>query len=157
MKTTIVSLSKLALLFVLTSGPLFAQLITSSIVGRITDQSGAVVPDALVIVRNLDKGTEMNAKTDATGNYSVLDLLPDAYQVTVQKNGFRSFSVTGLQLAAQQTARQDVQLRVGAMEETVEVNGSVPLLRTDSAAIGSSITARQVEELPTSMISIDAL
>jgi hypothetical protein len=138
-------------------GLIYGQLISGSIVGLITDPSGGAVPDASVAVKNMDKGIELHVKTDISGTYSVPNLLPGKYEIAVEKAGFRAFHVIGIQLAALQTVRQDVQLQIGAVDQSVEVEGAAPLLRTDSASVGTSFNTRQLADLPSSTQAIDLL
>lgn len=144
-------------LIALSEGLLYGQLITGSMVGAVTDQSGAVVPEVSITVTNVGTGVESSAKTDNSGTYSALNLQPGNYRVTAEKPGFGIFRITGIQVAAQQTVRQDVQLNVGALQQTVEVAGAAPLLQTDSATIGSSTNLKQIANLPQEMQSIDGL
>jgi hypothetical protein len=137
-------------------GGLLAQNISSSIVGNVTDQQGAVVPDAQVIVKNTETGITVQAKTDNAGTYSVPGILAGAYTVTVKKNGFEISRTDGVRVFSAQNKRVDVKLSVGGMQQTVTVTDHAPLITTDSMTIGDSVTASQLANLPTSQQTVDA-
>lgn len=148
-----------ALVLLMASGHalLYGQLMTGTVVGGVTDQSGRAVSDASITLTNMGTGAKSFAKTDNSGTYSALNLQPGSYQVAAEQVGFRTFEVTGVLVAAQQTVRQDIQLQVGEVQQTVQVTAGAPLLQTDSASIGSSIELKQIANLPQSMQTIDGL
>jgi len=124
----------------------FAQ--TASLTGRVTDPSGAVVPDARVQARAVESGLVSNAVTTSEGYYSLPALPPGKYEIEIAKTGFVPVRQTGLELAVQQVARLDVVLKIGAVAETVEITGQAPLLESETATAGQVINNRQVSELP---------
>ena len=101
-----------------------------------------------ISVRNVDTGAMAQTTTDASGSYSIPNLLAGTYEMTVRRPGFQTLTVTALQLLSAQTLRQDMKLEVGAVQQTVEVAGQALLIRTDSQTIGSSLGSRQVADLP---------
>ncbi|HYM11150.1 MAG TPA: carboxypeptidase-like regulatory domain-containing protein, partial [Bryobacterales bacterium] len=111
----------LAVLVIVFTTFVFAQIITSSIVGRITDSSGGVVPGAQITVTNTGTGLSSEAAADASGAYSVPNLQFGVYEVTVKKAGFQTYRATGIQVLASQSVRVDVSLQVGAVQQTVDV------------------------------------
>ncbi|MBI3680542.1 MAG: TonB-dependent receptor [Acidobacteria bacterium] len=120
----------------------------ATLTGRITDPSGAVIPQARVAVRSLDTGISTNVESTAEGYYTIPALPPGRYEVTISKEGFSTVKQSGIELAVQQTARLDLVLQVGALAETVEVKGQAPLLDSENATVGQVIGNRQVTELP---------
>ena len=120
----------------------------ATLTGRITDPSGAVIPQAAVTARSIDTGVATTTETTGEGYYSLSALPPGRYEVTISKPGFVPVRQTGLDLAVQQIARLDVTLKVGAISETVEVQAQAPLLESESATVGMVIGNRQVTELP---------
>jgi hypothetical protein len=146
----------LALLLVLAT-PAVCQIITSSIVGQITDETGSAVPDAEVTVTNSGTGISMKTTADSSGAYSVTNLQFGAYEVTAAKTGFQTFRVTGVQLLASQAARVDMKLQVGQVQQTVNVNASALLVQTESATIGGTVGRNLISELPFAQQSIDQL
>ena len=136
---------------------LWAQNITGSIVGEVTDPSGSAIPGVEITVRNAGTGAVARTTTDATGTYTVPSLLASTYEVTARKEGFQTSAVSGIQLLSSQTLRQDMRLQVGGVQQTVEVAGQALLIHTDTQTIGSSLGIRQVADLPLVSHSIDSL
>ena len=133
------------------------QNITGSIVGSVTDSSGSVVPGAAITIRNQDTGLSTEALADQSGTYSVPNLQAGTYHIEARKEGFQSVDIHDVQLLAAQTVRQNITLTVGAVQQTVEIAGEAPLVRTDTQAIGTSVGSRQVADLPLPARSIDGL
>ena len=130
----------------LSAAAAFAQV--ASLTGRITDPSGAVVPQATITARSVDTGVATSTESTADGYYTVPALAPGRYEVTISKSGFVPVKQIGLELAVQQVARLDVTLKVGAVAETVEVHAQAALLDSESSTVGVVIANRQVTELP---------
>ncbi|MEP7364329.1 MAG: carboxypeptidase regulatory-like domain-containing protein, partial [Acidobacteriota bacterium] len=124
----------------------YAQVAT--LTGRITDQTGAVVPAVEVKVRSTDTGIEVSTTSNADGYYTVPALQPGRYEVSVIKQGFVPVKQTGLALTVQQVARLDITLQVGSLSESVEVRAQTPLLDSESSTLGHVIGNKQVTELP---------
>jgi hypothetical protein len=143
MRTLLVAICLLVL-----SATLFGQAGTGSITGTVTDPAGAVVAAASVEVRNTDTGVIYPAITTATGAYSVIDLPPGNYSVSVTVQGFKRFTRVGIGLAAAQVLGIPVGLEVGAASESVTVNADASLLKTESGDVAHNITLSQLDELP---------
>jgi len=124
----------------------FAQ--TASLTGRVTDPSGAVVPDARVVVRATETGVATTVPTNQDGYYSAPALIPGRYDVEITKDGFVPTRQTGLELAVQQIGRLDVVLKVGAVSERIEVSAQALVLESESTTLGQVINNKQVTELP---------
>ncbi len=131
----------------LASVSITAQVTTADVLGTVTDNSGAVVPNAKVTITNTATNEPRSGQTGSSGDYVFTFLNPGRYTVRVEASGFKS-SVSPVTISAGDRARVDAQLQVGATNETVEVTATVPLLQTDSSTITSTITERPVEELP---------
>jgi len=127
-----------------------AQTFRGTVAGTVTDASGAVIPDARVIVTNVDTGVAREARTDETGYYLVPELPIGNYSVTVEKQGFQRAVVTGIRVEVAAARRIDVTLSPGTLEQTTEVVGTVPLVDTTTNVLGGTIVAKQVTELPIS-------
>jgi hypothetical protein len=151
------TLSRLALSIVIVSGFGWGQTITSTIVGQVNDPSGAGVPDARVTAKNTETGIGADGATDSSGAYTIPQLQPGVYDVTVAKIGFITHAVTAIRVVSSQTVRVDARLELGAMQQTVSVAGEVALVHTDTQTISSSISTRLMGDLPKSSQSIDAL
>jgi hypothetical protein len=137
---------RLALISIIAGSAALAQV--ASLTGRITDPSGAVVPQASVTARSTDTGTSSATESTSEGYYTLPSLPPGGYEVTISKAGFVPIKQTGLVLTVQQIARLDVTLKVGAVAETIEVRAQAPLLDSESSTVGQVIGNRQVSELP---------
>ena len=128
--------------------PLLAQSPTGNIVGRVQDQSAASIPDAKIVVRNVATQELRQVSSDENGDYTVANLAPGQYGITVEKEGFRRLDERGVTLEVDQTARLDFQLQVGALSEVVEVRASVPLLNTESPMKGDVIVSAEMTDIP---------
>jgi hypothetical protein len=137
-----------AVAILLTVLPLSAQVERASIVGLITDKSGAVVPGVAVTVTNQDTNTSARAVTDDSGAFSVVNLIPGNYTVQAIKSGFRNMVYRNYVLQVSQSARLDVQLEVGDVAQAVEVTAAAPLLQTENASVGQVISSAAVQSLP---------
>lgn len=125
-----------------------AQVITGQITGRITDPSGALVPDAGVTIKNNDTGLERTVATNKEGYYTVPLLPPGRYRISARKEGFRVVTRSEVTLQVDAVARLDFTLEVGAVSDTVEVSGTAVALETESGAIGTVVGARDLVNLP---------
>ncbi len=120
----------------------------ATLTGRITDQTGAVVPGAEVKARSADTGIEAATTSNSEGYYTLPSLQPGQYEVSITKQGFVPVKQTGLELTVQQVARLDLTLKVGSLSETVEVRAQTQLLDSESSTLGQVIGNKQVTELP---------
>jgi hypothetical protein len=129
--------------------PAFAQTVVSSdILGQMTDRSGAVVPDATVTVTNQNTGFTRSVKSDSSGAYLVHNLVSGIYTVSVEKAGFKKYVRTDLNLTASTKLRIDVALEVGQTTQTVTVNGETPLIDTETSAISAGERNSVINQLP---------
>jgi hypothetical protein len=125
-----------------------AQAPTAQIVGNITDQTGAAVPNAAIDVENTGTGLKRHAISSAEGGYVVPSLPVGAYTVKVAVPRFKSFSRSGIRLEGGQSARVDIRLQIGSATETVQVSASALQVDTSSASIRSEVGTTQIQELP---------
>src|SRR6476660_7783181 len=127
----------------------FGQAVYGSIVGTVTDSTGAVVPGAKVTVTNVQKGTTANVTTsNAGGNYSVQHLIPDVYVVQIEAPSFAVAKIENVRVSADSTVRVDTSLQVSSTSQTVEVTAEAPLLKTDRADVATIFDQKQVSDLP---------
>jgi len=133
---------------ILASMAAYAQQGRGTILGTVTDQSGAPVAGAVVKVVN--KATNVGQQTQTTGEglYQAPNLAVGDYTVTIEKPGFRKVVRTGLQLQVDQRAQVDVRLEVGQVTESIEVQGEAPLVDTSNTSIGKVVDQKRVSELP---------
>jgi len=119
-----------------------------SISGRISDPSGAVVPDASVVVTNTDTGVRTELKSNAEGLYQALQLIPGPYAVDVEMKGFKKAHRVGIQVRVADRLTLDFTLEVGDTTETIEVLAEAPLLRTQDSQTGEVINRQFIENMP---------
>lgn len=126
----------------------FAQTTSTSILGTISDSTGAVISGAKVTVTNAGTGVRRSELTSNTGDFNFPLLDPGEYEVTVEMAGFKTESRKNVTLELNQKARVDFTMQVGAQSERVEVNAEATLLRTDEVSLGQVVDQRRVAELP---------
>ena len=114
-----------------------AQNPTGSVVGTLRDATGALVPGASVKVRNVDTNAIRQAFSGGGGQFTIPNLNPGHYDLSVEKAGFNILRETGVELQVDQTARLDLILQVGSTSEAVEVKADVPLLNTERIELKS--------------------
>ena len=130
---------------------------TATLNGAVADSTGAIVPQAAVTITSTEKGITRNITSDARGTYSFTQLPPSTYTLTVVANGFTTYKQTGIVLDAAQSATQNIALTIGGVNDVVVVNAQASQLNTDNANIATSISAKQVVELPLNLRNIFGL
>jgi len=135
-------------LILLATLPLPGQTFRGSIVGTVTDPSGAVVSGAKVTVKNVDTGRERTTETDGTGFFTVTELPIGNYSVTVEMAGFQTAMASGVRVDVAAERRVDISLAPGAVGQTIEVTATIPLVETTTNVLGGAFESRQVQDLP---------
>jgi Carboxypeptidase regulatory-like domain len=125
-----------------------AQTNSGTIVGTVSDSTGAIVSGALVTVTNVGTNSVVKTTTDAAGNYVVTPLEVGGYSVTVESSGFKKSVRSHIQVNVQDRVRADATLEVGTRTETVEVAAAAPLLQTDSSYLGQLLDSQRLVDLP---------
>ncbi len=125
-----------------------AQDVTAGIVGTVTDPSGAPLKGASVTATDTERGTVWTAATNDSGGYTLLRLPVGTYGLKVTAPGFDTAVQPPFTLVLNQTARVDVQMKVGRVSETIEVSGATPLLQTQSTEVSTLIDANTAVSLP---------
>ena len=126
----------------------WSQVVSATLLGTVTDASGAVVPNAKITITETQTGVIHTDQTNGSGNYNVPNLPPGIYSVSVESAGFKKETRRNITLLVDTHTRVDVQLQPGAITETVEVTGAPPILQTDSAATGQKIDAATLANVP---------
>ena len=109
----------------------FGQAVYGSIVGTVTDSSGAALPHAKITIRDVGKGVSYNATTNDTGNYSQTHLIVGQYEVRIEATGFTTFVQPNISVEADAVATVNARLSVGSVGETVSVTAEAPLLKAE--------------------------
>src|SRR3954468_2793248 len=125
-----------------------AQAVSGTIVGTVTDSSGSVIPTAKVTIVNEGTGLTRTLQADANGEFTAPSLPTGHYTVIAELTGFKTLTLSNIELGVDQRARIDLKLEVGAMTETVSVEATSPLLQTSSSELGTTVKAEQIEALP---------
>ncbi len=128
--------------------PLAAQNPSASVVGRVVDATGAVIPGVIIKVTNLDTTQTQQTASNEVGDYTVPYLSPGRYSLEAQAEGFRLYRRAEFTLAVDQQLRLDVQLEVGAPTESVTVTDAPPALNTESGARGEVTTNQEITDMP---------
>jgi hypothetical protein len=126
----------------------FGQVDEGAITGTVQDTSGAVVANANVTLLNTDQGITLETKTSGSGGYTFSPVRIGHYTVTVTAQGFAKTTQTNLTVNVAQFLQVNIQLKLGAATETVEVNTAPPLLQTEEASVGQVIGQQEVNNLP---------
>ena len=150
-RMSVVSLATVVLtIFLLTIYPAStrAQAVWGGINGYVTDSTGAVIPQATVVVTDEQTGVETKVVTDAAGFYDVTHLNPSQYSVSVNVTGFKGFKREHLILTVASTIRVDCALQTGSAEQTITVNAAPPILNTEQTDVNQRFDAATLESLP---------
>ncbi len=126
-----------------------AQISKGNLTGIVTDPSGSAVPLATVRLVNTGTGAQRTEQSDSFGIYRFMTLDAGSYRVDVEATGFKKFIREGIELRVGETTTLNLQLEIGQSAESVTVTGESPLLRTESASLGNTVSGLTVQELPT--------
>ena len=144
-------------LFLSAAVPGYNQVVTGTILGRVTDSTGAVVPGAPVQVQSVDTGLSRTEQADADGRYLIRNLPLGSYTVTVQKAGFETAVRRGVVLTVGSEVTANMELAVGNVQEKVEVTAEDASIETTNATISGLVNSEQIRDLPLNGRSIDSL
>jgi hypothetical protein len=137
-----------AWLAIVTAAYAGAQSYQGSVAGTVFDPTGAVVPDAKVLLTDVDKGYKYNATTDHAGRYVIRALDPGNYTLRVLAKGFETYVVSAFPLAINQNLGVDTSMQVGPVTESVEVTESGQQLQTEDVTLGATFNQRDINDLP---------
>lgn len=147
-KVMVVGLTLTLMLLVFAAGTLRAQTEQATITGRVTDPSGAAVPNAKVTATNVATKVSAVTKTNSVGNYTLPYLPIGNYIVKAEKAGFKVGTVPGVTLTINLTATVNIHLQVGAARQQVTVTGTAPMLQEQEASIGQVQSTTALHQLP---------
>ncbi|MEK7856573.1 MAG: TonB-dependent receptor, partial [Acidobacteriota bacterium] len=150
MRAKLISLFSISVLSLLMTAMVFGQT-GGSISGNVKDAAGSVVPGAIVKVVSVATGTERTATASTDGYYSIKQLAPGIYKVTVTHDGFKTSIIESIELGAEQSRTADIALEIGSVDVTVDVTSSdisAATIDQSSNRLGVNISAREVNELP---------
>lgn len=136
---------------------LCAQIVGGAISGTVQDESGATLPDAQVVIRNLETGAARNVTTDAGGRYAAPSIAVGRYEVEASKEGFSSQVKTGIDLVVGQRADVDLVLPVGQLRQVVTVEEKIPPVSVSTQQTSGLVDEKQVKDLPLNGRSYDEL
>lgn len=126
----------------------YGQAVSATLLGNITDVSGAVVPNAKVTITEQNTNVSRSAETNESGNYTFPDIPPGTYTVSVEITGFKKETRKDVPVTVNTATRIDVKLQPGNITESIEVTGAPPPIQTDRADTGLQIQVQQVISLP---------
>jgi len=136
-------------LTVLAGASTFAQTFRGTILGSVTDSSGAAVPGATVTIKNVDTGLVRTVTTSDDGSYAAPELPIGTYSVSVEKAGFKLGVVTGIKVEVSSERRADVALQIGQSAQSVEVLGEeLPMVESTSNTLGGILESKLLTSLP---------
>ena len=135
-------------LVLLTPRAAAAQAVTGTILGTVTDNTGAVMPGVTVTVTQVETGQNRAYVTDSNGEYTAPSIPTGTYRVNAELQGFKSVTLEGIRVSVDQRVRIDVQLEVGAMTETVEIVATTPLVQSSSSDLSTTVQEEQIKALP---------
>ncbi|MEP7366037.1 MAG: TonB-dependent receptor [Acidobacteriota bacterium] len=142
----------LALVFlsgvVLAPHPATAQILYGGLVGNVTDTTDSAVPNAKVAILHIATGTTRDTVTTNAGLFRFPTIPPGAYTVTVQANGFRAFTQSGVEVSANNLTRVNARLTVGEVNESVTVETNAITLQTDRAEVRHEVDRKTLENIP---------
>lgn len=139
----------LLLIWEITATPVgYGQSVSAAINGTVSDQSGGRLPNARMVLRNVDTGTQRITSSGLQGAYSITDLIPGNYSLHVVKEGFATREMTGILLQVNQTATLDFGLSVGSSQQTLTVTATLSAVDSTTSEIGTVISTKLVNDLP---------
>ncbi len=127
-----------------------AQSTAGRILGTLTDQSGAAVAGATIVITDVQRGTSRTLTSDESGSYAGPDLQPGTYKIHVEAKGFKSVERTNIQIEVATDVRADFALQPGQVTEIVTISVDVPLVNTTSATLGGTLSNKEINDLPLS-------
>jgi carboxypeptidase family protein/TonB-dependent receptor-like protein len=145
-----VALTIACLVIVFAPRAVYAQVLYGSVVGTVTDDTGAGVPKTVVMVTNTSTGLSRQATADDTGYYAIQNLPEGVYDLSISSSGFRPYSQKGVTVSINNVTRVDANLKLGGLTEQVSVEASTALLQTTKSDVSTNLDTQAIENLPLS-------
>jgi hypothetical protein len=142
------ALLTLVLVPVLAVSPAFGQAVTGTILGTVTDSTGAVIPGASVTLTHTATGRTRTVTTDSAGEYTAPSMPTGKYTVEVELTGFKKVTTSNIDVGVDQRIQVNVKLEIGAMTDAITVTGTSPLVQTSSSELGTTVQEEQIKTLP---------
>ena len=130
------------------AAPAAGQSFYGSLIAVVRDGQGGVIPGATVVLINTATTARREGVSTEDGTIRFVNLVPGTYRLEVELTGFQRFVRDGIAVNVQSTPRIEATLQLGSLQETISVSGEAPLLQTESAAVGTVVGSRAVQELP---------
>lgn len=130
------------------NAPVQAQSVTATLVGTVSDESGAAVPNATLELTRTDTGITRTITSNERGDFTIPGLEPGVYRLAGEHAGFKRTVTDNVELLVNQTARVDIVLQVGAVADSIEVTGVSPLVASETSSVGQVINTGQIADLP---------
>ena len=131
------------------ASPALAQVATTGqLVGTVQDQSGAVIQGVELQLQNDDTKAVQTAASNADGGFVFPTLMPGSYTLTATRQGFETTAYKGIVINAARTTNQTVILKIGAVTQTVEVQGEAQVLHTTATTVSSTVDQKYLQDLP---------
>jgi hypothetical protein len=130
------------------SAPVRGQAVNATLLGTVTDSSGAAVSNVKMTITETNTGISRTSQTNESGNYVLPDLPPGTYTVTAELSGFKRASRAGIDLLVNTTERVDLVLQPGNISETITVEAETPILQTERADTGRKLETVLTENVP---------
>ncbi|PYR28669.1 MAG: TonB-dependent receptor, partial [Acidobacteria bacterium] len=129
-------------------GSLAAQAVTGTILGTVTDSTGALIPGATITLTHAGTGLTRTVVSDAAGEYTAPSLPTGKYTVTAELSGFKTVAQPDVDLGVDQRVRINVRLEIGTVSETITITGQSPLVQIASSELGTTVSEEQIKTLP---------
>lgn len=137
--------------------PASSQSFNASIIGNVTDATGAAIPNVSITAVNVSTNAKVETRSDGTGRYIITPLQPGVYRLEASNPGFKKFIQSGIELAVGQQARVDIPLAIGEVTENVTVEASVSTIETTTSTIGKVVSNKAILNLPLNSRNIYSL
>ncbi|MGH9359760.1 MAG: TonB-dependent receptor domain-containing protein [Terriglobia bacterium] len=130
------------------AAPIRAQVVGATLSGTVTDQSGAMVPNAQISIKNTATGITTNVTTNSAGLYTAPNLIPGPYQVKISAQGFNTVVHSGITLTVGAQQVLNITMQVGAVTQTIQVSGAAPAVQLATSSISATVNSTTVRQLP---------